>query len=109
MILYKHETKDKNELITKKYEAEEKPKTYFLTNSNGWQNRVLKTDIGKLTGHYNKYMYTLTPDAKPFLIALNEHYEKMIAGREEALLHLKEKQNHILKLLESEGKNNVKC
>ena len=102
MILYKHEINQKK-LITKKYEAEEKPKTYFFTNSRGWQNRVLKTDIGKLLGHYDKYMYTLTPDAKPFLIALNECYERTIAAREETLLHLKEKQNHILKLLESEG------
>jgi hypothetical protein len=73
MKLYKHTFNDyRNVIETVEIEVEEKPKTYVIVSKQKgvWESRVSKDDIDKLDRHWDRKMFTLSPDRKPYINAL---------------------------------------
>lgn len=106
MKIYKHSYDSyKKEVITIEVEAEEKPKTYIITESkNGvWESRVTKDEIGRLVGKYDRRMFTLTPDRKYYINALIENKELIINHLKTSLENAVAEKTLFLKLLEQEG------
>lgn len=102
MVIYKHTLDYDNKIKTTPLEAEEKPKTYILVNDRGWKTRILKTDIDKTLGRYDKYMYTLTPDNTPFIKEIIEITERNIESLKNRLENAVAKKTTLLKLLEKQ-------
>lgn len=65
MYLYKFELNTWREVrITRTVvEVEEKPKTYMTVNEH-WRTRILKSDVGVLSGYDNRTLYLLEDDTK---------------------------------------------
>lgn len=65
MYLYKFELSTWGEVkITRTVvEVEEKPKTY-MTVKERWKTRILKSDVGVLSGYDNRTLYLLEDDTK---------------------------------------------
>lgn len=65
MYLYKFELDTWRETkITKTVvEVEEKPKTYMTVNER-WKTRILKSDVGVLSGYYGSTLYLLEDDTE---------------------------------------------
>lgn len=65
MYLYRFElsTWRKTEITRTVVEVEEKPKTYMTVNER-WNTRILKSDVGVLSGYDNGILYLLEDDMK---------------------------------------------
>lgn len=63
MYLYKFElnTWRKTKITRTVVEVEEKPKTYMTVNER-WKTRILKSDVGVLSGYNNGTLYLLEDD-----------------------------------------------
>lgn len=109
MKLYKHTFNDyRNEIVTVEIEVEEKPKTYVVKErKKGVQeSRVSKDDINKLDRNWDRKMFTLSPDRKPYINALIADKEKDINRLKNNLEKAVEMKTVFLELLrkEDEGK-----
>ena len=109
MKLYKHTFNDfKNEVETVEIEVEEKPKTYVITErkSGVWESRVSKDDIDKLDRYWDRKMFTLSPDRKPYINSLIADKENEINQLKDRLEKSEQRKNILAELLrkEDEGK-----
>ena len=87
MKIYKHTFNDfRNVVETVEIEVEEKPKTYVVVGRQKgvWESRVSKDDIDKLDKHWDRKMFTLSPDKKPYINSL-------IADKENEIKQLKDR------------------
>ena len=76
-----------NELFkVEEIEVEEKPKSYV-----GKYNRILKTDIDRLQGHYGNRMYRLTNDSDFYISEVIKRIRERVEGMEKALKGEKER------------------
>lgn len=95
MKLYAHRYNSiKKTIETRIIEAEEKPKTYIVSHGEGrWKTttRISKSDINVLKGKYSAEMYTLTPDATPYVNELIKKTELAIDLKLKSVEELKEK------------------
>lgn len=109
MKLYKHTFNDyRNEVETVEIEVEEKPKTYVIVSKQTgvWESRVSKDDIDKLDRHWDRKMFTLSPDRKPYINSLIADKENEINRIKNSLEKAVEMKTVFLELLrkEDEGK-----
>ena len=75
----------RNVVETVEIEVEEKPKTYVVVGRQKGvrESRVSKDDIGKLDRHWDRQMFMLSPDKKPYINSL-------IADKENEINRLKD-------------------
>lgn len=109
MKIYKHTFNDfRNVVETVEIEVEEKSKTYVVVGRQKgvWESRINKDDIDKLDGHWNKKMFTLSPDQKTYINSLIADKENEINQLKEKLKKAKQRKNILAELLrkEEEGK-----
>ena len=109
MKIYKHTFNDiRNVVKTVEIEVEEKPKTYVVIGrQNGvWESRVSKDDIGKLDRHWDRKMFMLSPDKKPYINYLIADKENEINRLKDRLEKAEQIKNIFVELLrkEDEGK-----
>lgn len=109
MKIYKHTFSDfRNVVETVEIEVEEKPKTYVVVGSQKgvWESRVSKDDIDKLDRHWDRKMFTLSPDRKPYINSLIADKENEINRLKDSLEKAEQRKNILSELLrkEDEGK-----
>lgn len=109
MKIYKHTFNDfRNVVETVEIEVEEKPKTYVVVGRQEgvWESRVSKDDIDKLDRHWNRKMFTLSPDRKPYINSLIADKENEINQLKDRLEKAEQRKNILAELLrkEDEGK-----
>ena len=109
MKIYKHTYNDyRNEIETVEIEVEEKPKTYVVIGRQKgvWESRISKDDIDKLDRHWDRKMFTLSPDKKPYINSLIADNENEINRLKDNLEKAKQRKNILSELLrkEDEGK-----
>ena len=109
MKIYKHTFNDfRNVVETVEIEVEEKPKTYVVVGRQKgvWESRVSKDDIGKLDRHWDRKMFMLSPDKKPYINSLIADNENKIKQLKDSLEKAKKIKNILAELLrkEDEGK-----
>lgn len=109
MKIYKHTFNDyRNEIETVEIEVEEKPKTYVVVRGQigAWESRVSKDDIDKLDRHWDRKMFTLSPDKKPYINSLIADKENEINQLKDRLEKAEQRKNILAELLrkEDEGK-----
>ena len=107
--IYKHTFKDfRNVVETVEIEVEEKPKIYVVVGRQKgvWESRVSKDDIDKLDRHWDRKMFTLSPDRKPYINSLIADNENEINRLKDNLEKAKQRKNILAELLrkEDEGK-----
>lgn len=107
--IYKHTFNDfRNVIETVEIEVEEKPKTYVVVGRQKgvWESRISKDDIGKLDRHWNRKMFMLSPDKKPYINYLIADEENEINRLRSALEKAIERKDLFTELLrkEDEGK-----
>ena len=109
MKIYKHTFNDfRNVVETVEIEVEEKPKTYVVVGrqKGAWESRINKDDIDKLDRHWNRKMFTLSPDKKPYINSLIADKENEINRLKDSLEKAEQRKNILAELLtrEEEGK-----
>lgn len=109
MKIYKHTFNDfRNVVETVEIEVEEKPKTYVVVGRQKgvWESRVSKDDIDKLDRYWDRKMFTLSPDRKPYINALIADKENEINRLKDSLEKAEQRKNILAELLrkEDEGK-----
>ena len=109
MKIYKHTFNDFGNVVeTVEIEVEEKPKTYVVVGrQNGvWESRVSKDDIDKLDRRWDRKMFTLSPDKKPYINSLIADKENEISRLKDSLKKAEQRKNIFAELLrkEDEGK-----
>ena len=109
MKIYKHTFNDfRNVVETVEIEVEEKPKTYVIVGRQKgvWESRVSKDDIDKLDRHWDRKMFTLSPNRKPYINSLIADKENEIKRLKDSLEKAKKRKNILDELLrkEDEGK-----
>ena len=109
MKIYKHTFNDfRNVIETVEIEVEEKPKTYVVVGrqKSVWESRVSKDDIDKLDRHWDRKMFTLSPDKKPYINSLIADKENEINRLKDSLEKAEQIKNILAELLskEDEGK-----
>jgi hypothetical protein len=109
MKIYKHTFNDfRNVVETVEIEVEEKPKTYVVVGRQKgvWESRVSKDDIDKLERHWDRKMFTLSSDRKPYINALIDDKENEINRLKDNLKKTEQIKNILAELLrkEDEGK-----
>ena len=109
MKIYKHTFSDfRNVVETVEIEVEEKPKTYVVVGRQKgvWESRVSKDDIDKLDRHWDRKMFTLSPDRKPYINSLIADKEDEIKRLKDSLDKAEQRKNMLVELLreEDEGK-----
>ena len=109
MKIYKHTFNDfKNVVKTVEIEVEEKTKTYVVIGRQKgvWESRISKDDIDKLDRHWDRKMFTLSPDKKPYINSLIADKENEINRLKDNLEKAKQRKNILAELLrkEDEGK-----
>lgn len=109
MKIYKHTFNDfRNVVETVEIEVEEKPKTYVVVGRQKGvlESRVSKDDIGKLDRHWDRKMFMLSPDKKPYINYLIADKENEINRLRSALEQAIERKELFTELLrkEDEGK-----
>ena len=109
MKIYKHTFNDfRNVIETVEIEVEEKPKTYVVIGRQKgvWESRISKDDIDKLDRHWDRKMFTLSPDKKPYINSLIADNENEINRLKDNLEKAKQRKNILVELLrkEDEGK-----
>ena len=107
--IYKHTFNNfRNVVETVEVEVEEKPKTYVVIGRQKgvWESRVSKDDIGKLDRHWDRKMFMLSPDKKPYINSLIADKEKEIKRLKDSLEKAEQIKNILAELLrkEDEGK-----
>ena len=107
--IYKHTFNDfRNVVETVEIEVEEKPKTYVVVGRQKgvWESRVSKDDIGKLDRHWDRQMFMLSPDKKPYINSLIADKENEINRLKDSLEKAIEIKDLLAELLrkEDEGK-----
>ena len=112
MKIYKHTFNDfRNVVETLEIEVEEKPKTYVVVGRQKgvWESRVSKDDIGKLDRYWDRKMFMLSPDKKPYINSLIADKENEINRLRSALEKAIERKDLFTELLrkEDEGKRNI--
>ena len=102
MKIYRHTFNDfRNVVETVEIEVEEKPKTYVVVKGT-WEGRINKDDIDKLDGHWNRKMFTLSPDKKPYINSLIADKENEINQLKEKLKKAEQRKNILAELLRKE-------
>ena len=109
MKIYKHTFNDfRNVIETVEIEVEEKPKTYVVVGRQKgvWESRISKDDIDKLDRHWDRKMFTLSPDRKPYISSLIDDKENEINQLKDRLEKAEQRKNILAELLrkEDEGK-----
>ena len=109
MKIYKHTFNDfRNVVETVEIEVEEKPKTYVIVGRQKgvWESRVSKDDIDKLDRHWDRKMFTLSPNRKPYINSLIADKENEIKRLKDSLEKAEQRKNILDELLrkEDEGK-----
>lgn len=109
MKIYKHTFNDfRNVVETVEIEVEEKPKTYVVVGRQKgvWESRVSKDDIDKLDRHWDRKMFTLSPDRKTYINSLIADKENEINRLKDSLEKAEQRKNILAELLrkEDEGK-----
>ena len=109
MKIYKHTFNDfRNVVETVEIEVEEKPKTYVVVGRQKgvWESRVSKDDIDKLDRHWDRKMFTLSPDKKLYINSLIADKEIEINRLKDSLEKAERRKNILAELLrkEDEGK-----
>ena len=107
--IYKHTFNDfRNVVETVEIEVEEKPKTYVVVGRQKgvWESRVSKDDIDKLDRNWDRKMFTLSADRKPYINSLIADNENKIKQLKDSLEKAKKTKNILAELLrkEDEGK-----
>ena len=107
--IYKHTFNDfRNVVETVEIEVKEKPKTYVVVGRQKGvlESRISKDDIGKLDRHWNRKMFMLSPDKKPYINYLIADKENEINRLRSALEKAIERKDLFAELLrkEDEGK-----
>ena len=111
MKIYKHTFNNfRNVIETVEIEVEEKPKTYVVVGrQNGvWESRVSKDDIDKLDRHWDRKMFSLSPDRKPYINSLIADKENEINRLKNALEKAVGMETVFLELLRKEDEGNEK-
>lgn len=109
MKIYKHTFNNiRNVVETVEIEVEEKPKTYVVIGRQKgvWESRIKKDDIGKLNGYWDRKMFMLSPDKKPYINSLIADKENEINRLKDRLEKAEQRKNMFVELLrkEDEGK-----
>ena len=107
--IYKHTFNDfRNVVETVEIEVEEKPKTYVVVGRQKgvWESRVSKDDIDKLDIHWDRKMFTLSPDKKPYINSLIADNENEINRLKDNLEKAKQRKNILVELLRKEDEGN---
>ena len=109
MIIYKHTFNDfRNVVETVEIEVEEKLKTYVVVGRQKGvcESRVSKDDIDKFDRHWDRKMFTLSPDKKPYINSLIADKENEINRLKDSLEKAEQRKNILAELLrkEDEGK-----
>ena len=109
MKIYKHTFNNfRNVVETVEIEVEEKPKTYVVVGRQKgvWESRVSKDDVDKLDRYWDRKMFTLSPDKKPYINSLIADNENKIKQLKDSLEKAKQTKNILAELLrkEDEGK-----
>lgn len=105
MKIYRHTFNDfRNVVETVEIEVEEKPKTYVVVGRQKgvWESRVRKDDIGKLDSHWDREMFTLSPDRKPYINSLIADKENEINRLKDNLEKAEQRKNILAELLRKE-------
>lgn len=103
MKIYKHTFNDfRNVVETVEIEVEEKPKTYVVVGRGVWESRVSKDDIDKLDRHWDRKMFTLSPDKKPYINSLIADKENEINRLKDKLEKAEQRKNILAELLRKE-------
>lgn len=109
MKIYKHTFNDfRNVVETVEVEVEEKAKTYVVVGRQKgiWESRIRKDDIDKLDVHWDRRMFTLSPDKKPYINSLIADNENKINVLKDKIEKAVQRKNMLVELLrkECEGK-----
>ena len=107
--IYKHTFNDfRNVVETVEIEVEENPKTYVVVGRQKgvWESRISKDDIDKLDRHWDRKMFTLSPNKKPYINSLIADKENEINRLKDSLEKAIERKDLLTELLrkEDEGK-----
>lgn len=105
MKIYKHTFNDFSNVVeTVEIEVEEKPKTYVVVGRQKgvWESRVSKDDIDKLDRHWDRKMFTLSPDRKPYINSLIADKENEINRLKDRLEKAEQRKNILAELLRKE-------
>lgn len=109
MKIYKHTFNDfRNVVETIEIEVEEKPKTYVVVGrqKGACESRINKDDIDKLDRHWNRKMFTLSPDIKPYINSLIADKENEINRLKDKLEKAEQRKNILAELLRKEDESN---
>lgn len=109
MKIYKHTFNDiRNVVKTVEIEVEEKPKTYAVVGKQTgvWESRISKDDIDKLDSHWDRKMYTLSPDRTTYINSLIADNENKIDQLKDRLVKAEQRKNILAELLRKEDDGN---
>ena len=105
MKIYKHTFNNfRNVVETVEIEVEEKPKTYVVVGRQKgvWESRVSKDDVDKLDRYWDRKMFTLSPDKKPYINSLIADNENKIKQLKDSLEKANKIKNILAELLRKE-------